>query len=519
MYKLMLVEDEDLVRNGIASLVDWESCGFTLCSMAAGGLEAIESAGKTLPDVVLTDIAMPYMNGIEMIERLRGLYPLMQYIIVSGHDDFSFVQSALRNRVLDYLLKPLAREGIMEVLRRAKAQLDEQSDNRLNLSLLEARAKENLLLSERMAVYELLTGSADSQEPGAAQVKALFPCFLALLSRAPEPAKGPRPAFQGREDLLSASMMGIIQDGCAPLNGFCLRFRGQYLALLRGSQEEAVAAMDQIQAELKHYLDLNLDVSIASEVFSAKDLAPAYRQALLRLLSSGLGEKGRLYLSDESPPPQPARSAERLFRQLGELIRLGDDEGLRGFFREQTEALLAALPDATELQFHYAAIQSAVLSTASWAGIEEARVFPFLPYDPLSDPLDVPLFMGRLCELALGVSRLIAAQNKRDDKALLDRILAFIHENYRSHELSLELLCSRFHISGTQFFLLFKREMGTSFLQYVLDLRIKTAQKMLLESDEKIYRIAELCGFGDAAYFGYCFKQRCGLTPKDFRKR
>jgi two-component system response regulator YesN len=515
----MLVEDEDLVRNRIASLVDWESCGFTLCSMAAGGFEAIESAGKTLPDVVLTDIAMPYMNGIEMIERLRGLYPLMQYIIVSGHDDFGYVQSALRNRVLDYLLKPLAREGIMEVLCRAKAQLDEQSNQRLNLSLLEIRAKENLLLSERMAVYELLAGDG-AAGPEDAQTRALFPCFLALLSGAPSPASDARPApFAGREDLLSTSAMGIISDGCAALNGFCLRFRGQYLALLRGGQGEVVAAMEQIQAELAHYLGLNLDAAITGEVLGAKALALAYRQAQLRLLSAGRGEKGRLYLSDETPPPRPAPSTARLARQMGEALRLGDDEALRAFFSEQTEALLAARPSATELQFGYAGIQSAILGAASWAGIEESRVFPLLPYDPLGDPMNVPLAMGRLRELALGVSGLIAAQNRRDDKALLQRILAFIHQNFHDHALSLEQLCSQFHISGTQFFLLFKREMGTSFLQYVLDLRIQAAQKMLLESDEKIYRIAELCGFGDAGYFGYCFKQRCGLTPKDFRKR
>ena len=100
---------------------------------------------------------------------------------------------------------------------------------------------------------------------------------------------------------------------------------------------------------------------------------------------------------------------------------------------------------------------------------------------------------------------------------LIAQAVAYTQSNYADKDLSLESLCALFQISQTQFSLLFKREMGTSFLQYLLDQRIAAAQKLLRETSMKIYQIAEETGFGDASYFSYCFKQRCGLSPKEYR--
>ena len=143
MYKIMLVDDEDEVREGITATVDFAACGFTLCAQATGAIDAIEKAAQFQPDVVFTDVHMPYMDGMEMISRLQEMYPTMKYIVLSGYDDFIYVKQALQRQVLDYLLKPLSAQGIMKVLRRAKEQLDEQDRQRVNLEILRDKVAKN----------------------------------------------------------------------------------------------------------------------------------------------------------------------------------------------------------------------------------------------------------------------------------------------------------------------------------------------------------------------------------------
>ena len=119
---------------------------------------------------------------------------------------------------------------------------------------------------------------------------------------------------------------------------------------------------------------------------------------------------------------------------------------------------------------------------------------------------------------AIEAAGLIRACSRENGKEFAQRVADFIQDSYMRPDLSIADVCEQFSISQTQLALIFKREMDTSFLQYVLDLRIARAQELLLFSDKKIYQIAEEAGFEDAGYFSYCFKQRCGVTPKSFRQ-
>lgn len=155
-YKILLVDDEVDVRESIARTVDWEACGFSLCGCAAGALEALEMAKDLVPDVVMTDICMPYMDGLELIERLQQMYPAMRFVVVSGHDDFAYAQRAMQFRVMDYLLKPLSLTGVREALARIRASLDEAFARRLDeAAFLEQRRQDRVQIG-RLRLLEML---------------------------------------------------------------------------------------------------------------------------------------------------------------------------------------------------------------------------------------------------------------------------------------------------------------------------------------------------------------------------
>ena len=216
-YKILLVDDEVDVRESIARTVDWEACGFSLCGCAAGALEALEMAKDLVPDVVMTDICMPYMDGLELIERLQQMYPAMRFVVVSGHDDFAYAQRAMQFRVMDYLLKPLSLTGVREALARIRASLDAAFARRLDEAAFLEQQRQDRVQIGRLRLLEMLfenTNESLGLLRDAAEDEAAFPAHLALvaLGRTPENEQVLRRDFAGRMDLLRFSLQEIAQE-------------------------------------------------------------------------------------------------------------------------------------------------------------------------------------------------------------------------------------------------------------------------------------------------------------------
>jgi two-component system response regulator YesN len=518
MYKLLLVEDEDEVRRGIASIIDWEKCGFTLCGMAAGALEAMEFCKTEQPDVVMTDIFMPYMDGLEMIARLNEMYPMMRYIIVSGHDDFRYVREALQYRVLDYLLKPLAADGTTQALLQAKKALDNALDRRRNLNRLRHLAEENHLLMDRFSLMELLSNGGESvADPAyAQQFSELFPAFLALiaLDRTEENDRAMQKAFAGRTDLRDAAILDIMQGEEGRL---CIRFRGHYLALLHGTQDKAIEKTERMYERMRYYHGLSC-VAVVSEIIYTPDGAPdAYLDALYRAERQKRLPARNLYISPPSAAVGGFLTAQ-IAHDITALLREGKGDEAAAYCVTLADDALERQASMAETEFLRGAVMTAILAAASQIRVPGSEVYAAFDSIRPTRQLDFAEEMRVLGLLAKTLCERPAEDDAQGDRALVERILRYIDARFTDKDLSVEQVCEAFYISATKLSLLFKREMGTSFLQYVLDLRIQSAQRMLLETQEKISKIALDNGFGDAGYFSYCFKQRCGVTPKDFRR-
>lgn len=157
MIKLLLVEDEEKIRNGIKNVINWEKMGVGLYSEASNGYEALNLIYNEAPDIVLTDIKMPVMDGLQLIEKLRKELPKIKSVIMSGYDDFDYIQKAIKLGVSDYILKPSGAHEIQDVIEKVKKQIFEEREREIQLqSLMEqcicfgiARSHENI----NMAIY------------------------------------------------------------------------------------------------------------------------------------------------------------------------------------------------------------------------------------------------------------------------------------------------------------------------------------------------------------------------------
>ncbi|MDD3334751.1 MAG: response regulator, partial [Eubacteriales bacterium] len=164
MYKLILVDDEAEIRQGLKEIIPFESLGFTVAGEAGDGMEALRLCESVEPDLMITDIRMPLMDGLTLCRKAKAILPMLQCIILSGYDDFDFAKQAIELKTMSYLLKPISSSEFKEMLVKARETLDEEFKKRKNLDQLRVHFQESLPVLREALLVSLLTGNVQPQE-------------------------------------------------------------------------------------------------------------------------------------------------------------------------------------------------------------------------------------------------------------------------------------------------------------------------------------------------------------------
>ena len=163
-YKVFLAEDEIVTREGIRDNVDWDAAGFEFCGEASDGEIALQLIEETKPDVIITDIKMPFMDGLQLSKIISEHMPWVKIIILSGHDEFDYAQSAVKLGVTEYLLKPISAKDLHKVLVRVAATLDKEKQELENLKKLQTRVEDSMMLSREKFLLDLMMGVVTSAQ-------------------------------------------------------------------------------------------------------------------------------------------------------------------------------------------------------------------------------------------------------------------------------------------------------------------------------------------------------------------
>ena len=166
LYRVLLVDDEEDIREGISRKMDWLGLGFSLVGEAANGQDALELAESLRPDVILTDIKMPFMDGLELCRILTDRLPAARFVVFSGFDAFEYAKQAIQMNVVEYILKPINADELSAVLRRLKDQLDQERAERRNVELLRSRYTENLPVLRELFTPICWTGTSSRERSG-----------------------------------------------------------------------------------------------------------------------------------------------------------------------------------------------------------------------------------------------------------------------------------------------------------------------------------------------------------------
>ncbi|KEQ23596.1 response regulator transcription factor [Paenibacillus tyrfis] len=531
MYKIMIVDDEAIVREGIKEHIDWNGLGFELVGDYASGREAWEAIEQVRPDLVLSDICMPFMDGLELTRLIRTRYPFVKVIILTGFDDFDYAQQALRLKAYDFILKPITAADLRALLTKVKGELDEETRQREDLTRLHIQLNQSLpLLKERFLERWATTAMGDAEIRERLHYFGLhepLPDYVAMVVDIDDfGGSGHLPSDRDQE-LLRFAVYNMVQEIVGQENGIAFRTREErVVAIISGLAamplyELAYQLAETIRQFVEKYLNLTVSLGVGRVCGSLEQLPHAYKSALSALeyrLLLGKNQVIGIVDMEGQPPAAPDNGAE-WNRLLASAVKTGTTADVHRLI----EQLVAHLKTSRmPIEACYWQIQSVIvtlMNTVRELGADEPRaavgernwltdVYRFKTLDEIQD------WLKHILSLALDQ---ISEQRNRLTHMQVLRATEYIREHYANEKLSLQELCRHTLMSTSYFSTMFKQQLGETFVEYLTRVRIDKAKELLLHTPLKSYEIAAQVGYADPNYFSLIFKKHSGLTPTEYR--
>lgn len=521
MYKLLIVDDEEWIRSGIATTISWERYEIQVIGCAVDGKEAVSMIQVTKPDIVITDIVMPQMDGVQLAGWVQENQPDIKVIILSGYDEFSYAREAMRRGACDYLLKPVEESALVDTVRKALGELEQERGKQQKAVQYETSLvglKELFfmkLLDRRTSVMEL-AGNEQEYLDIPLDEEHYYTCAIWTF------ADGKKEAM----DMITNMITGLTAQNLAELSCDAMAVQRHVLVVTVGRAEAGV------NTKLQALYDSPAGVSLFIKEFGCC-IGNTYRGI------QGL-KKGMLELSE---------IVTNTLYLLGGAVVLADDlqreqMGYGAVCRECIDRFLDGL-DVTDTEAAEKRAEKLIADIFSAAPRIGKRELGAVLYQAMSgcagsvqQDIDIVMPVTENNEAVSWVFRIEEKEEAGDGmksflKWLYDNIshkdhttrnyliresLDYVRDNFH-RDISADDLADHLHISKVYFSQLFSREMGSPFTKYLTGYRIDFAKKQLQETNNRIYEIAEQCGYSDVKYFMKVFKKLTGMSPQGYRER
>jgi two-component system response regulator YesN len=524
VYKVFLVEDEIVAREGIRNTIDWQVAGFEFCGEAPDGEIALPRIEESKPDVLITDIKMPFMDGLQLSRIVREHMPWVKIIILSGHDEFKYAQTALKIGVTEYLLKPVSSEDIIDVLKRVAVLLDQEISERENLKQLRSQAEYSLVLRREQLLLRLVMGGISSgdviEQSQQLGLNLVAQHYLVLLIRI-ESCDDGRPydyhEYQRVEEMIS-DLAGNTTDVL-----LTKRDMEELVLILKGDDPEQLCQEGNFWAELirKELADNTIGrliIEMGSPQERLSDIHRSFAEALAKARNLA-----RLSLSTDSQESKQQIGLQKLdHRALEDYLRFGDLGAFDAFF-ESDLCLICESALQSDLVMHYLFLEVflTIAQFVSDLGDGDHRITPEL--QEIEEILQRVTTMEQIrTELQQIVSSALVFRNSKVNHQrtmIIQRAKAYIDDHFGDPDLQMNHVAREFSLSPSHFSTVFSQEIGKPFRDYLNSLRITRAKELLRTTNITCADVARRSGYSDSHYFSTVFKRKTGFTPQEFRKQ
>lgn len=528
MIGLMLVDDEERARHGIRTLIDWETHGIRICGEARDGEEALQLLKNVHADILMTDIRMPVMDGLELIERVAEQYPSVRRIIMSGYDDFGYARKALAFGACEYLLKPSRTQEILEaVLKQAEAVREERNREELSEQLAAGFRESFPLLKER-TLSRLILSSSPPYERLLSNLRlngVAFPYHLfGVLVLEIDNFHSLQQRYSSEDiELFKYALKNIAEETLTP-KLHCATFEHEdHIVVIVNTGELADSAdlilwAETLQANVASHLKFSASVGIGSLEPGVAHLHVSYKQAIAALERRYFtgAEKIVTYLAAEGDEPDQTSYPLAEEKAILHAVAAGDGEETILRLEEFNRALKPestskehVLKSALALVFAlYRFCIERNINTSEVFGKDLTRLSSIMSHSSL-EAITVSLadFLNKIRG---------QLDEKKNSNKLLQAAVDFMKQNYRK-DISRETVAREVFITPGYLSLLFKQELKTSFVECLHQIRTEKAAGLLKDRSLRISDIAYEVGYNDEKYFFQVFKKYTGMTPSQYR--
>ncbi|RKL67290.1 two-component system response regulator [Salipaludibacillus neizhouensis] len=522
--KVLITDDEIQIRRGLRMKVDWEEEGFIVVEEASNGKEALELLQNINVDVVLTDIRMPIMDGIALAKHCQQEFPGIKVIVLSGYSDFEYVRSSMKEGVKDYLLKPVAPDELLEVLRKIRKEVEEDKRKQIESARIHVIAETHL---QEVQDQFLLHLAKDEWLEFSYVLERLWQLQLEDLAQENIKVKFLSVEIRECEDNLTN-----LKKLCLPFQMICKEIAKElggtysfydpsyanmvhFLKIIDLEQTNSTAILiKKVQQSVKTSLNLETVIGIGNTVTGLSEMKNGYISSLLSWSQSQLGSHSQVM--NETVTRDVIYEFEPDFeRQLTNAIEGMNIEA----FKNTVNTVLKKTENQSVLSFCFVANRVFFLlgSLAKKYNMETKDIQKSMwncqqsigELNSQSKSIDHLIQLAQVIVEKISVARFSNGQ-------LMDNIRQYLDEHYAS-EISLTSLSELFYINSSYLSDTFKNHIGKNYSEYLVELRVEKAKFFLEDERLKIIDVANLVGFSNSGYFSTVFKKHVGKTPVEFR--
>jgi two-component system response regulator YesN len=533
MINLLIVEDNDFERNALLRNIQWDILGIHVADTAFDGADGLEKALRLKPDIVLSDVMMPGMNGIEMAKRILEALPAVRIVFASGFGDVELLKNAMEVHAYNYIIKPVKPEELTRTIRRMSAEVVDEKLLRKETDSLQRQYAENIdYLREKFLAGllqgELPRGDADETYARAAGLGMNLSGNYRIAVIQLECGAG---NHSGPDEAAERLIAGLRAERDLGRCLFAHAGSGGVVAFMPATEGKPFSAEQPVEiivSLLKRDADAGLyrySVGLSESAGSIREISALYRQSLVsaeRRVELGYGRVIRYGDLDEAGPDAGRATgladAEAIYSAVAEKVFLGEDAGA------ELQAL-AGLPYPTDARLNraksvYAGLVGSLsrkmgLRGESFGAISENETDI---YYEIIQAATIPDIAAYLRKLLASLTACYGRQKLNRDDIVAGEIVKILEADY-AKPITLDYLSDKVFLSPNYLRILFKSKMNVSIQDYLVNVRMSKARELLRQGKLKVYEVGETVGYPNNTYFNIAFKNHTGMTPGEYRSK
>lgn len=526
LLRVMLVDDEENERNLLKLCINWNEFDMEIAGEASSGREALDLLENINPDIIITDIRMPFMDGLEFSRIVAETFPYIKVMVLTAHEEFEYAKEGIKVGVSDFLLKPIKRAELKDALANLKNKIETERVHKNEYDELRKQLEESFPYIKEKFLNELLQNSLSDEE-----IKSKLEYFS---------IKG----FEGYAQLAliepSHPELDVEEETRVLLGMKCTEIVRQYfkddrkievfvdnshrIVILSGDPNvEIVECCEQIKAMIINRLKCYVNIGIGNVYSTLKDIKQSYREAAEALNYKVIYGKNHIISFDENKIKDSTLNIKMdEINDIGFSVKAGlEDEALdkvNGIFDVFYSQGLKSIDLARITSIN---IITVILNSITELGLDYYDVFEGgkLPYDRVLRIDTLPDMKGYMLNMVRHVISSVKSMRTRKTNRVISEIIEYMKENMSESELSLAGVAKQFYLNSSYLSRAFKQETGKTFVEYMTGIRIEKALRLLKDTDLMLYEVAQEIGIPDPNYFGKCFKKYVGMSVNEYRKQ